>query len=169
MISRTTWWLVIAATLINSFLAAGNVNRGLIEMPARQQTGPLAWAAFSRHADLATTAMILYPTEAFAGTLLSIAAAVSFRRDRVARPGASVLIYGAALMGISGLLATTQAAPVMLGVRDLGENAVALQQALNAFQFWGNVRGVFQVLAFVANLFSLVAISRPLTSHSAEA
>lgn len=169
MISRTTWWLVIAATLVNSFLAAGNVNRALIEMPAWQQTGPLAWATFSRHADLATTAMILYPLEAFAGTLLSIAAAVSFRRDRVDRPWASVLVYGAVLMGIGGLLATTRAAPVMLSVRDLGENAVALLQALNAFQSWPNVRGVFQVLAFIANLFSLVAISRPLTSHRAEA
>ncbi len=169
MITRRTWWLVIAATLVNSFLAAGNVNRAIVDMPAWQQTGPLAWAAFSRHADLATTAMILYPFEAFVGTLLSIAAAISFRRDRVARRWASVLVYGAALMGIGGLLATTQAAPVMLSVRDLGENAVALQQALNAFQFWGNVRGVFQVLAFIANLFSLVAISRPLTSHSAQA
>jgi len=31
---------------------------------------------------------------------------------------------------------------------------------LDGFQFWGNVRGVFQVLAFVANLWSLVVLSR---------
>jgi hypothetical protein len=45
----------------------------------------------------------------------------------------------------------------VLSVRDL--NAVdAMQRALNAFQFWGNVRGIFQLLAFVANLWSTVVI-----------
>ncbi len=49
----------------------------------------------------------------------------------------------------------------MLGIRNLGEDTLALQQALNGFQFWGNIRGVFQVLAFIANLWSLLAILEP--------
>ncbi len=161
MVSRLTLRLVILATLVDSILAGGNVNRALIDMPAWQQTGPLGWAAFSRHADLGPTAMILYPLEAFVGAFLSLAAAISFRRDGSTPHAATAPIYAAPLLTLGGLLITTQAAPIMLSVRNLGDDATALQQALNGFQFWGNIRGVFQVLAFVANLWSLVAILEP--------
>ena len=61
-------------------------------------------------------------------------------------------------MTIGGLLATTKAAPIMLSVAHLDDNGPALQQALDGFQFWGNIRGVFQMLAFVTSLWSTVAI-----------
>ena len=67
MASAGTRGLVIAATLVGSILAGTNVNRAVVEMPAWQQTGPLGWAAFSRHADLGRRAAILYPGSAFAG------------------------------------------------------------------------------------------------------
>ncbi len=138
-----------------------NVNRALLEMPAWQQTGPLGWAAFSRHADLARNGAILYPLDAFAGAILSIAAMVSFRRDGSKPWPAAIPIYSAPLLSIAGLLSTFKAAPNMLRVRHLDNDPTALQQALNAFQFWGNIRGLFQFLAFVANLWSLVAILDP--------
>jgi hypothetical protein len=59
--------LIVAAALVNGVLASGNINRALVDMPAWRQTGVLAWAAFSRHADLGRNAMILYPLEAFGG------------------------------------------------------------------------------------------------------
>lgn len=158
MSSPLTRRLVIGATLSTSFLESGIVNRGLVEMPAWQHTGPVAWAAFSMNADHAFPAIIVYPLEAFTGAILCIAAVISFRRDGSHPRAAAVPVYGAALMTIAGLLATTQAAPIMLSVRDLGTDAVALQQALNGFQFWGNIRGVFQFLAFVASLWALVSL-----------
>jgi len=145
---------------VDSLLAGGNVNRALIDMPAWQKTGPLAWAGFGRHADLSRRAMALYPLEAFSGVILSIAAVLSFRRDATSSRSASIPLYGAAALGVAGLLTTARAAPIMLSVRGLGESEPALQRALDGFQFWGNIRGAFQVLAFVANLWSLVVLSR---------
>jgi len=142
------------------------VKRALVEMPAWQLTGPRAWASFSRHADLGPTAMILYPLSAFAGAILSGAVAFSFRQDRAHGRVAAVPIYGAALLTLGGLVVTTRAAPIILSVRRLDDDAPILQHALNGFQFWGNVRGAFQVLAFVANLWSLAALSRPTSNDS---
>lgn len=167
MTSLLTARLVIAATLVDGFLGGLNINRALVEMPAWQQTGPVAWAQFSKHADLAPTAMVLYPLSAFAGALLSIAAVISFHRDWSGRRGrrgrtglrsASVPVYAAALLTVGGLLLTIQAAPIMLSVPDLGDDATALQRALDGFQSWGNIRGMFQVLAFIANMWSLVVL-----------
>ncbi len=78
MRSRLTLRLIVLATLVDSILARTNVNRALVEMPAWQKTGPVGWAAFSRHADLGPTGMLLYPLSAFAGALLSLAAVVRF-------------------------------------------------------------------------------------------
>ena len=163
--STLTRNLVIAATLVNSILAGLNVNRALVEMPAWQQTGPLAWAAFSKNADLAPTGLILYAVSAFAGALLSIAAVISFHKEwrrgrgRTAAPRSLTMpLYTAALLAVGGLLVTIQAAPIMLNVPNLNNDAAALQRALDGFQLWGNIRGVFQVLAFVANVWSLAIL-----------
>src|SRR5439155_24233744 len=99
MASPTTRRLVVAATLVQSILAGVNVNRAVVEMPAWQRTGPLAWATFSRHADLARRAAVLYPLSAFVGLILSIAAVVRFRRDQSLPRSATIPLHGAALMG----------------------------------------------------------------------
>lgn len=158
MPSRLTRGLAVATTLATAAPANGLIHRGAIEMLAWQRTGPLAWGAFSRNADLALPALVIYPLEAFTGLILSIATAVCFRRDGAEPRRALVPVFGTALMSVGGLLATTQAAPIMLGVRHLDHDAAALQQALNGFWFWGNIRGVLQLLAFVASVWSLAAL-----------
>lgn len=42
----------------------------------------------------------------------------------------------------------------MLGIARLGDPA-ALQQAFDGFRFWGDIRGVCQVLAFFATVWAL--------------
>jgi len=152
--------ILIAATFIDGILASGNINRAFIDMPAWAQVGPIGWATFSRHADLGPAAIILYPFEAFAGMILSVAAAILFYRARVKPRAAALPIYAGALLTVAGLMVTAKAAPIMLSVRHLGNDPVALEQAFRGFQFWGGVRGVFQVLAYCANLWALVAIFR---------
>jgi hypothetical protein len=103
-------------------------------------------------------AALLYPFLGIGGAALSLAAAVSFRQSgdtarRVAAP-----IYAGALFGVIGLLVTAEAAPNILSLQRLGTDAFGIERAMNGFIFWGNVRGTFQVLAFAANLWSLVAI-----------
>jgi hypothetical protein len=60
---------------------------------------------------------------------------------------------------IAGLVITLKAAPIMLGVRDISD-AAALQLAFDGFHFWGNIRGVCQVLVFVAQLWTVAVLLR---------
>src|SRR6266540_4680683 len=116
LLPRTTRGLLIAATLLGGILAGGNVNRNLVHMPAWRQVGSLAWAAFSRHADLSLNGMILYPLEGMGGAVLTVAAALAYHFDRTAPRAAAVPIYLAASMVLGGTLATTLAAPIMISV-----------------------------------------------------
>src|SRR5687768_4540286 len=116
---RITRGFVIAATLLGGLLAGSNVDRNLVHMPAWHHVGALAWAAFSREADLALNGMILYPLEGIGGAIFTIAAAIAYHFDHTAPRKAAVPIYAAAAMVVGGMLATTQAAPIMLSVRHL--------------------------------------------------
>ena len=146
--------LIIAATLVNGLLASGSINRNVVDMPAWREVGPLGWAAFSRRADLGWRAMIVYPSEAFAGMILSVAAAALFWRDRTAPRAAAVPMYAAALLTISGLLFTINAAQIMLSVRHLGDDPIALRRAFDGFEFWGWWRGVCQCSAYLASFWA---------------
>jgi hypothetical protein len=149
---------VFGAAVLNGMLASG-INRTLLDMPAWQRVGAPAWAQFSRWADL-KNGRILYPLEGIGGAVLSILAGIVFHRSRGSkRRSAALPIYAAALLALGGMLATTQAAPTLLSTRYTSD-PVARQQALNGFEFWGGVRAVFQSLAFCANLWSLVSVSR---------
>ena len=160
--------LLAAAMLTNGMLAGGNINRNLVEMPAWRRVGVVGWAAFSRQADLSWRARAVYPTEAFAGMILSVAAAVAFTRDPRASRAATVPVYAAALLTIGGLLFTIKAAPMMLSVRHLGNDPVALQRAFDGFEFWGWWRGACQVTAYLASAWALVASSDPTTRAHAK-
>ncbi len=146
---------MIAAALIGGLLAGGNIDRAVVQNAAWQHLGPIAWAAFSRHADLSPRGFALYPLLGIGGTLFSVTAAVSFRLTGDLPRAAALPIYAGALLTLSGLLATTQAASIMLSVPSLGDNAGALQHAFSGFAFWGGIRGVVQVAAFIANIGAL--------------
>src|SRR5215471_13916720 len=150
---------VFLAAVFNGMLASC-INRTLVDMPAWQRVGAPAWAEFSRWADMGPFGLVMYPLEGIGGAVLSVVAAIIFFLSRRSRTRSGALpIYAAALLALGGMLATTQAAPTLLGTRHMSDPA-ALQQALNRFAFWGGVRAVFQSLAFGANLWSLVAVSR---------
>lgn len=140
-------------------LSGSGIDRALIEMPAWQHVGALAWAAFSRWADLGTNGLFLYPFEKIGGTVFSIPTAVTFFANRRCLPSdGAAPIYAAALFMLCSLLATTQAAPLMLSTPHISDPA-GLQHALNGFEFWEGIRAVVQALAFCANLWALVVIS----------
>lgn len=155
--SLITYGLIIAATILNGFLAGGNVDRAIVQMPAWRKVGARAWAAYSRRADL-ENGLFLYPIEAVGGALFTISAAVSFQFDRAVPISAALPIYLSVALVLGGLLATVKAAPIMMSVRRIGDDTSALQKALDGFRLWGNVRGGFQILAFLTNIWALVAV-----------
>jgi len=156
MASAATRYSLTAATLVAGLFAGGNIDRGVVAMPAWQQVGPTAWSVFSRDADLGN-GLLLYPLEGIGGALLALLAAGSFYFDRTASRAAAVPIYGALALATTGLLLTLRAAPIMFSVRDMTEPS-APQHAFEGFYFWGSFRGICQVLAFCADIWAFVAL-----------
>ena len=148
--------LLILAMFASGLLAGGNIDRAVVAMPAWQQVGAEAWAAFSRHADLGN-GLFLYPLEAIGGAVLTIAAAIAIHIDRSAPHGAVIAVYVAALLAVGGLLLTIKAAPIMLGVSELTEPS-AVRSAFEGFWYWGNLRAACQILAFIAQLGSCAVL-----------
>jgi hypothetical protein len=101
--------------------------------------------------------------EAIGGAVLTLGAAIAFHFDTSAPPSASGPIYAAVGLVIGGLLTTVLAAPKMLFLKRIGDDPAAAERAFAGFARWGNVRAVFQVLAFAANVWALVAVLRPVS------
>lgn len=140
MASSVTIGFVVAATAVSGLLAGTNIDRLIVQMPAWEQVGVLAWATYSREADLGN-GLILYPLEGIGGALLTVCAAVAIYFDRTAPRSAAIPIYAAVVLVLGGLLATTRAAPYMLSLREIGNDPAALQWA-----FDGCVRSQVQIL-----------------------
>jgi hypothetical protein len=151
--------LLTAATVLDGLLAGLNVDRALVQMPAWRKVGVRGWAAYSRHGDLGN-GRFLYPFLAIAGTILALAAAITLSFSAGAPPAARLPLYLSAALGVAGLALTAVAGPFMLSLKRIGDDAAALQRAFDGFERWGGLRGVFQVLAFGANVWALVAVLR---------
>lgn len=147
--------LIVSATVFNAILAGTSLDRVVVQMPAWHVVGVASWAAYSRHADLGN-GLLLYPTVAVAGCILSVAAAMGYARSHTPRQSGSMSEYFAAVLTILGLLLTMKAAPFMLSLRSVGADPIAVRQAFDGFEWWGNLRAFVQVAAFAANLWSLV-------------
>jgi hypothetical protein len=154
--SSTTRTLLVSATAVNGLLAGGNLDRAFVQMPAWARVGSKRWAEYSRHADLSVNGKLLYPLEGIGGAILTITAAISYLRDGRSPRRAAVPMYSGVAFVVGGMLATTRAAPAMLGL--MRSNRLPEEIAFKRFRFWGNVRGVFQILAFIATLQALVVV-----------
>jgi hypothetical protein len=159
MAASRTRRLIVAATALGGILAGGSLDRSAVQLPAWRRVGPVPWATYSREADL-RNGLIWYPLLGLGAPLLSIAAALAVRSDRAAARSGAAPAYAAAVLSVGHVLATSRAAPNMLGVGRLGDDADALRGALDRFERWQAVRASLQALTFAANLWSLVAVSR---------
>lgn len=149
--------LVTAAVLVDGFLAGASVDRTFVQLPAFRKTGVRQWAAFSRNADLGHRAFLWYPSLAISGTALSIAAALKGRREQVP-PVSAGWLNAAAILAAAGLLTTIGAAPKRL--RNASDDYPVLKRSFEGFEYWQNIRGTLQALAFVANVLSMRSLRR---------
>ena len=128
---NTSRTLATAATALGGILAGANATRLVLEMPALGRLGPQIWGDYSRNADLSLRGAAFYPPVAIGHAALSIAAAVALANDRRAR-GPAVM---AAILSLGGLALTFKAAPFMLSVRHLENDAPALERARRGFNY----------------------------------
>jgi hypothetical protein len=151
--------LIVGTVIIGAFGGAV-LDRAIVATPAWNRLGAAAWADYSRHADLGN-GVIVYPIYGIGLAVLAFAAAVSHRIDRDASRAAGLPIYLTALFVVGVIATTLKAAPIMLGVDDLGADPVAEKDAFDQFTFWGvQVRGAFGVLAFLSSVWALACYPR---------
>lgn len=152
---RVTLILIVIELILEGVSAA--LNRTLVEMPAWHHLGAEAWATFSRLADLGN-GEILYPLIGIGGTAAILAAAIVFRLSPKRPQSVAIPLYTAALMAVCGLLATTQAAPMMLSLHRIGNDPAALQQSFEGFYRWDSIRAVIGAIGYCAEIWALVAL-----------
>jgi hypothetical protein len=157
MSSRLVPILIVSALLLAG--VGDSFGRTLVENPAWRQLGVEAWAAFSRLADLGN-GEIIYSMEGVGGTLLIVAAAMGFRLSPTRPLSVALPLYAAVVMRIGVLSATAGAAPIMLSIKGLGTDPIALQRAFDGFAHWGDLRAVFIALGYCAELWALWAVLR---------
>jgi hypothetical protein len=147
--------LVIVACLLSGALAGINIDSFVVRFQAWRRLGVVAWAAYSREADLGN-GLFLYPALAIGHAVIMIVVVINLHGGGIinALPSA----YVAAGLAIVGLLLTIGAAPIMLGLKRSGDEVQVLERAFRDFSRWSLIRAVAQVLAFVATLCLLVRI-----------
>jgi hypothetical protein len=150
--------LAIATAII---VPVGSIlTRSIVEMPAWQHLGPVAWAAFSRQADLGN-GEIFYPFFGIGSFVLAVGTAFSYRFDRAASRSAAIPIYLTAVFAIGVILATTQAAPQMLSLKHAGTDAGSVQQVFSIFARWQAIRTACIALGFLCSFWAVLATSQP--------
>jgi len=152
--------LVLAAVLVGG-LFGSLLDRSLVSTPAWRRLGVVAWADYSRHADLGN-GDIVYPIGAILWWGLVIGAAVAYRRDAAAPRTAGRPIYLALGSVLGAIGSTIIAAPVMQHVGTVSDSDLtALHTAFQTFTLWGvYIRGIFFGLAFVFTVWALAALMR---------
>jgi hypothetical protein len=152
---RSARLLLFFATCLSAILAGITVDRYFIQRPAFEHIGMIAWGEYGRHADLSCGGLVLYPSLAIGNAVFAIASAILLRSVQSVHRATMAVLYAGVGFAVLGLVFTTQAAPIMLGVAALGDNPQALRTAFEGFFFWSAIRGVCQILAFLANLMAL--------------
>jgi hypothetical protein len=158
-------FLLTAAVMFSGFLAGGNLDRYIVQVPGFRHISVLTWAQYSRHADLGN-GMVLYPLEAVAPFILFIVSVIIVARHRDLFKKTASPVYTAALFAASGLFFTIFAAPVMLGIRTMPNDPVLLQNAFDKFHFWGLIRAIVQILSFFAGIMAMYQVANDRISIS---
>ncbi len=140
-------FLLAAGCILSGWLAGGNVDRYIVEFPSWQHAGVLSWAAYSRHADLGN-GVFFYPFEAIGSFILLLACSLIVMKKQALLGRIVLPVHFATIFSIAGLVLTFFAAPVMLGLKTIGDDTGLLQQAFHKFYFWSFYRAIAQVLSF---------------------
>jgi len=146
--------LILVATALNGMLAGASLEGSLVKLPARRRIGNIAYATFARGNDLGN-GRVVYPVWAISATLFIFMATVVALVTT--QPLGSLLpLLLASGTSVCHFIATSQAAPTMLSLKNTSDNEALLGAKLDRFERWHAVRAVFQVLTFFLMLWALV-------------
>ena len=151
-------WIVftVLAIVFNGTLAGASIDVALVKLPTRRRIGAVAYARFARGNDLGNGTWV-YPSWAVLSALLV------FTATALAFLGGAVVTARGLLMASSGasvlhFVATSRAAPIMLGIGKTTDDDRLLASKLDRFARWHALRTILQAAAFLLVLAALVAV-----------
>jgi len=145
---------MIAASIFSGFLAGGDADRYIVEVPAWRHISILNWLEYSRHADLGS-GLIFYPVEAIGSFILLLASLIICVVHKNVCRYSAFIVYIATLFATAGLILTFFAAPIMLSLRTIKNDPVLVQHAFDRFHLFGVFRAIAQVLSFIGCIWAL--------------
>jgi hypothetical protein len=137
--------LMLATVAANGILVGASLDQTIKQLPARRTIGSAAYASYARAADGGND-VAWYAVLGVGSALLTLGTAASVR---------SPALYVAALLTVAHSYTTTQAAPIMLGLRATPDDEVLLSQQLDRFEHWQKARAALQGLTFASLLWAL--------------
>jgi hypothetical protein len=138
--------------------AGAGTFRVLLDLPARERVGPVAFADFSRATDLCTAGVIFYVIFGVGGALVTGLTWLIAVRGRIAAPIRRLLAISA-IASLLVLALTTQAAPLMWRVGSAPSDPVLLAGLLDRFTAWTLARIVCVDVSFGAVLTALTLVA----------
>jgi len=151
-----TLGLTLAATAAIGLLAGASLDQSLKQLPARHRIGAVAYSGYSRASDLGN-GIVYYALLGVSAAVLNIAAAFAAYLQGIA-PQQANPVYLGAVFAVLHSLATTRAAPTLLGQRKVSADDVpALAALFTRFERWQTIRCVLQVVNFGIMLWALLA------------
>jgi hypothetical protein len=136
-------------------LAGGGIDRMVVSLPARHRIGVVAFARYSRAADLGN-GLILYPLLGISAPLATWAAFGLALAEGA--PGRTKALLGtAAALAVLHTLTTARAAPKMLRIGRSPDDEAVLRPLLERFIKVSWVRAALQIAAAVVLLWALLA------------
>jgi len=150
-----TSWLLVLAVIDGGIIAGVSFDVALVKLLTRRRIGPVAYARFARGSDLGN-GKVVYPVLGVLTLLLVVAATITAWVKHEPAAVMTPLLLALAFTVLHSLC-TAKAAPIMLSLAKAPDESKLLEQKLDRFAFWHSFRAVFQVAAFVALVWVLVA------------
>ncbi len=145
---RATRWMVIA-TAINGVAAGATLDQAVKQLPARHRIGAAAYLDYARAADL-RNGLLWYPALGLGAAATSLAAAAIGMTDHpgTGRAAGSIAVAAAT---VAHLMATSRAAPIMIGLRaGIDHPTAAVAADLDRFARANILRAGAMVIALAA-------------------
>ena len=158
MTTSVTRGLVIAATALSGIVAGTSLDTRIVQLSAWRRVGVEPWAVYTR--EQLRNSLLWYPPLGIGTTLVNIAAVVAVHRDSKVSRSEALPSRAVALLAIGHLLVSAKATPNMLRVRQT-DDPDTLQEALEGYTRWHQVRTGLDTLTLAANLWSLTTVLKP--------
>lgn len=150
--------LVAVTVAVNGLIAGASFDVAVVKLPTRKRIGAVAYANFARGNDLGN-GLVVYSAAGISAAVLVFGTTIT---NYFA--GGSSAVMAALLLACAGTVAhsvcTAKAAPIMLSLRGMPDDAALLVAKLDRFAFWHGLRAVFQIATFLVLVWALVEAAR---------